>query len=162
MKTGTVLAVILMLCVSSATLAASFDVSVTRQSSNVYRVLGKQVLIHTRYCYEYATADDAVLNMQGRSGHLIFLEDKETCDVEGVYAPVDQAPGKYSISVSQDADDWYAVDGTGLHIHTTMCLNLAMGADALLKLDGMGVGTLYFLDDDDHCDVDGVYGVMSL
>lgn len=156
------LGVALALCAFGTAKADNYAISVTRDDSNLYHVVGKDILIRTRACYEYAIADDAVLAMRGPAGTLVFLDDKESCDVEGVYASANEAAGKYSVSVSQDDDDWYAIDGTRLHVRTSMCLNLALGSDALLKLDGPGTGTLYFLDDNDHCDVEGVYGAMSL
>lgn len=151
-----------MLALSFAAIAGDYDVTVTREGPNVYRVAGKDAYIRTRYCYEYVYSEDSLLRMEGRSGTLLFLEDKEQCDVEGVYTPANVSPGKYDVAVSQEGDDWYEVADGSVVIKTSMCLNLALGEQALLKVDAGGSGTLYFLDSSDHCDVEAVLSRASL
>ena len=62
-----------------------YRVTVSRVDSNLYRDHNSKALIETRYCYEYATRDDAVLRWEGRYGtnKLIFSSD-QSCDVVGV------------------------------------------------------------------------------
>jgi len=43
-----------------------------------------------------------------------------------------------------------------------MCLNLALGDDAILKVSAGGYGTLHFIDDEDDCSVEGVYTQLRL
>ena len=40
-----------------------YSVELTRIDSNFYQVYGTSIVIETKYCYEYATRDDAVLNI---------------------------------------------------------------------------------------------------
>jgi hypothetical protein len=142
---------------ASAVSAGDYQVSVTRKGSNLYKVDGKDMFIHTRYCYEYVYYSDVVLRMSGYGGTIDFLEEKNSCAVKGVYAGVTLRPGKYNVTVSREDDDWYHIDGTEQFIKTAMCLSLALGEDSLLKVDSGSFGTVYFLDDRDNCQVEGIY-----
>ena len=53
-------------------------------------------------------------------------------------------PGTYNVNVTRVNDDWYEVDGQGVFIKTSMCLNLALGADAILKIYRGGTGRRMF------------------
>lgn len=54
-----------------------YSVELTRIDSNFYQVYGTSIVIETKYCYEYATRDDAVLNITSNYGYtrgeIIFL-----------------------------------------------------------------------------------------
>ena len=54
-----------------------YSVELTRIDSNFYQVYGTSIVIETEYCYEYATRDDAVLNITSSYGYtrgeIIFL-----------------------------------------------------------------------------------------
>ena len=62
-----------------------YRVNVSRVDSNLYRDHSSKAIIETKYCYEYATRDDAVLRWEGRYGNsrLIFSSGT-TCDVIAV------------------------------------------------------------------------------
>ncbi|WP_034214084.1 hypothetical protein [Arenimonas metalli] len=156
-----VIAVVLML-LCGTTFAADYDVSVTRKGSNLYKVDGKEMYVHTRYCYEYVYSEDSMLRMSGSSGKIIFLDEGESCDVKAVFGASDASPGKYDVTVSREDDDWYEVFGTDTFIKTSLCLNLALGESAILKLNAGGFGTLFFIDSDDQCSVDGIYSKLRL
>jgi hypothetical protein len=55
-----------------------YKISVTRKASNLYKVDGQDIYIETRYCYEYATGDDAVLIIESNYGYdkgvIIFID----------------------------------------------------------------------------------------
>ena len=55
-----------------------YSVEVTRVDSNFYRICGTDIYIKTRYCYEYASYDDAILIVESNYGYtkgeIIFLE----------------------------------------------------------------------------------------
>ena len=47
----------------------TYKVSVTRKASNLYMVDGTDFYLETRYCYEYATYDDAFLVVESNYGY---------------------------------------------------------------------------------------------
>lgn len=47
----------------------TFKVEVTRKGSNLYKVGGTNYYIETRYCYEYATYDEAILKVESNYGY---------------------------------------------------------------------------------------------
>lgn len=55
-----------------------YEVELTRIDSNFYHIYGTNLYIETKYCYEYATRDDAILNITSNYGYtrgeVIFLE----------------------------------------------------------------------------------------
>ena len=124
--------------------AGDYDLSVTRKGSNLYKVDGKDVYIHTRYCYEYVYSEDSLLRMSGVSGKVVFIDEGSICEVEAVYGESDASPGKYKVTVSREDDDWYEVYGTDTFIKTSACLNLSLGDEAILKLSRPGYGSLYY------------------
>lgn len=140
--------------------ADNYDVSVTRKGSNLYKVDGKDILVQTRYCYEYVYYEESFLKMNGYSGEIIFTDSGGKCDVKAVYSTIEQEAGKYSVSISQESDDWYEVWGEGLYLKTSSCLSLALGEEATLVLSSSGYGTLYI--EDEECMVEGVYSKISL
>ena len=152
----------LLMLVSSAVVAGDYDLSVTRKGSNLYKVDGKDIYIHTRYCYEYVYSEDSLLRMSGTSGKIVFIDEGSSCDVKAVFGDSGTSPGKYKVSVSREDDDWYEVFGTDTFIKTSACLSLALMEDAILNLSGPGYGSLYFIDDDDDCMVEGVYSKLRL
>ena len=153
---------VLLMLVSGVAAAGDYDLSVTRKGSNLYKVDGKDIYIHTRYCYEYVYSEDSLLRMSGTSGKIVFIDEGSSCDVKAVSGDSGASPGKYKVSVSREDDDWYEVFGTDTFINTSACLRLALMEDAILNLSGPGYGSLYFIDDDDDCMVEGVYSKLRL
>lgn len=55
-----------------------YSVSITRKEKDIYKVDGKNIYIETKFSYEYATGDDAVLVVESNYGYskgkLIFLD----------------------------------------------------------------------------------------
>ncbi len=47
----------------------TFKIELTRKGSNIYKVEGTSYYIETRYCYEYATYDDAILKVESNYGY---------------------------------------------------------------------------------------------
>ena len=138
----------------------NYDISVTRKGSNLYKVDGKNIFIHTRYCYEYVYYENSFLRMNGYSGEIMFIDSGGQCDVKEVYGPSDQVAGKYPVTISLEGDDWYEVWGQGIYIKTSGCLSIAIGESAVLVLEAGGDGTIYT--EHDECMVEGVYSKMSL
>lgn len=152
----------ILLFLSNEAMAANYDIFVTRKGPNLYKVEGKEMYVHTRYCYEYVYSEESMLRMSGSSGKIIFLDQGKSCDVEAVFGESDASPGKYEVTVSREDDDWYEIFGTDTFIKTSMCLSLALGESAILKLNAGGYGTLFFIDSDDQCSVEGVYSKLRL
>lgn len=42
---------------------------VTREDSNFYRICGTDIFVETRYCYEYATREEVLLNVTSNYGY---------------------------------------------------------------------------------------------
>ncbi len=140
--------------------ADNHEVTVTRKGSNLYKIDGKNIYIHTRYCYEYVYSENAFLKMNGYSGEIIFLDSGGKCDVKAVYGLSEQKPGKYAVTINREDDDWYEIWGEGIYIKTSGCLSLALGQEAVLSISAGGYGTLYV--EGDQCMVEGLYSKMSL
>jgi hypothetical protein len=71
----------------SAEAADYYRVNIRRLDKDLYRDTMSRVLIKTKYCYEYAYGEDAVLVWDGPyswDNKLIFSSGS-TCDVDGVY-----------------------------------------------------------------------------
>ena len=156
------LLVALLMVMAGTAAADDYDFSVTRKGSNLYKVDGKDIIIQTCYCYVYAYSEEAIFKSSGYGGEVIFFDSKDKCDVKAVFGVSKQKPGKFMMTVSREDDDWYEVFGTDTFIKTSLCLNLALADDAILKLSGPGYGSLYFIDDDDDCTVEGVYTQLRL
>lgn len=46
-----------------------YTVDITRIDSNFYQICGTELYIETRYCYEYATREEVVLNITSNYGY---------------------------------------------------------------------------------------------
>ncbi len=147
--------------ICSPATAESYEVTVTRRGKNLYRVSEEKVLIQTRYCYVYAYAEEAILKLPGGGGELIFLESKEKCDVKAVFSGTSPKPGKYSVRVTREEDDWFEVEGVNVFVKTLGCLSLALGEDSILSVDGSGAGRLT-IEGGEACDVEAVYSRMRM
>ncbi|RLM26566.1 hypothetical protein BIY29_05370 [Brenneria alni] len=146
--------------IPQATLAETYEISVTRDSSNVYRIDGKNSIIHTKYCYVYAYSENAYLRTDGYNNQLIFIDSKDSCDVSGVYGENEIKNGSYEVKVSREDDDWYNIWGTDHFIKTSMCLNLALMDDAILRINGMR-GDLIF-NNGSQCQAENIYSKIKL
>ena len=142
-------------------LAENYEVNLTREGSNVYKIDGKDIIIQTRYCYVYAYSEEAIFKSSGYGGEVIFFDSKDKCDVKAVFGVSKQKPGKYVVTVSHEDDDWYEVFGTNSYIKTSSCLSLALGEEAYLTIAPSGFGRLRFKNGDD-CMVEAVYTKLRL
>lgn len=55
----------------------TYEIEITRKGSNLYKLEGTKYYIETRYCYEYATYDDAILKIESNYGYTkgtVFFE----------------------------------------------------------------------------------------
>ena len=72
----------------SVAYADLYKVSVTPKAQDIYQIDGSSIYIKTRYCYEYAYSEDAILQIDSPSGYnvgeLTFVGGGSKCDVEKV------------------------------------------------------------------------------
>jgi hypothetical protein len=47
----------------------TFKIDITRKGSNLYKIDGTDYYLETRYCYEYATRDEAILKVESNYGY---------------------------------------------------------------------------------------------
>lgn len=86
----------LMTLQAGSVLAENYVVNLTRKGSNVYKIDGKDIIIHTRYCYAYAYSEEAIFKASGLyGGELIFFDSKDKCDVKAIFGLSKQTPGQY-------------------------------------------------------------------
>jgi hypothetical protein len=70
-------------CTAATLLADRYTVTVTRRDQDLYQDAASKTIIETRYCYEYAIGEEAVLTWAGRYGSnsLLFKSSGTKCDV---------------------------------------------------------------------------------
>lgn len=70
--------------------AGVYKMTIKRVGTNVYES-DAGVIVKTKYCYEYAYSEEAVLKYEKYSydNKLIFLDSGESCDVEEVFQGLD-------------------------------------------------------------------------
>lgn len=49
--------------------AGQYSVSLTRKGSNLYKIEGTDYYVETNFCYEYATYEDAILEIESSYGY---------------------------------------------------------------------------------------------
>lgn len=70
----------------------------------------------------------------------------ESCPVEKVIG-AKVSPGIYKINVKKESSNLYKVTGQDIYIKTNMCLELAIGDDAILEItsySGYRIGEIHF------------------
>ena len=76
------LRVVAVLLVAAAAYAEFYEVNVTRVEQNLYRDTLSRSLIVTKYCYEYAYHQDAVLIYEAYSySNKLVFDSGTSCDV---------------------------------------------------------------------------------
>jgi hypothetical protein len=107
--------------------AATYTVSVTRVSQDAYRDTMSGLVILTRYCYEYVYSQDAVLDYARGSGGNLYFDGSSSCEVAGVR--------KSNARLSRVNNDLYKDELSGGYLRTSLCLELALGEEALVLQD---------------------------
>jgi hypothetical protein len=55
-----------------------YKLSITRKASNLNKIDGQDICIETKYCYDYATADDVIIIVKSNYGYdkgeIIFID----------------------------------------------------------------------------------------
>lgn len=92
---------------------------------------------------------DTILEMKSvPDGTLAVDGYGSTTEVSKILMPVSLEKGRYEVSVSKESDNLYLIEGKNLYLRTSMCMEMAMMADAVLEVSSSdyGFGTLYFLE----------------
>ena len=165
MKRQSLLLVPLLLAVTFAAQAASYQAPVTRKGNNLYQVDGQALFVVTQNCRLLAYAEMAVLETTrtgGQTGgHMRLLYSKDACDLKGVYSPKVSAPGRYSVTISHKAENWYEIFGTPTFVRTIDCRVLVLAQEAFLSISVAGVGKITFKDGD-ICKVEAIFSKRRL
>jgi hypothetical protein len=119
--------------------AATYRVSVTRIAQDVYREESSRAVILTANCYQYVYWQGAVLVYElDALGNRLHFSGSSSCAVVGVY--------RSNARLARVGDNLYRDTRTGGILRTQLCLNLALGEDALIMSD-----RVIFLDSSDEC-----------
>jgi alpha-D-ribose 1-methylphosphonate 5-triphosphate synthase subunit PhnI len=71
---------------SSISFSDTYKVNVKRLDSNIYKDLNSGTIIETRYCYEYAYGEEALLKYDKNPyGDKLIFENNTVCEVKAVY-----------------------------------------------------------------------------
>jgi hypothetical protein len=78
---------LLMLGAQSVPASDYYKVQVTRKAQDLYEVVGQNIYVKTRYCYEYAMYEDAIIEIDSpygfSVGKIIFVgSSSQQCDIE--------------------------------------------------------------------------------
>jgi hypothetical protein len=146
----------MLLTTHAAYAADRYKVNLTRKDQDLYQVDGTAIWVQTQYCYVYGYGEEAALS----SSEVVFFDDGDKCDVKRILKETRVNPGTYDVTLTREDDNLYSTpDGTLLR--TSLCLNLALSEEAILRMNGFG-GTVIFLDDKDKCDVETVLSQATL
>jgi hypothetical protein len=131
--------------------AQTNSVQVTRKSKNLYKVDGRRAWIQTRYCYHYGYGDEAVITRS----KIIFITSEDSCDIKKILADAGVSSRTYRVNVTYEDSDIYSTM-QGVTILTSMCLELGLSEEAVLKVGAGGYGSLIFADSGRRCSVEAV------
>lgn len=136
-----------------------YSITASREDSNLYKVIGEDVYIITKYCYEYVYYDSAKLY----GANSIIFEDSSTCDVDSVVGLTSLSPGNYSVSVSMELSNWYALQApySGQYLKTSYCYEYVYYDNATFSVSYLNPYVIYFQNGND-CDALGYYYPLNL
>jgi hypothetical protein len=134
-----------------------YEVTVSREDSNLYEADFEDLVILTKYCHEFVFYDDAKIY----NNDTIKFENGDTCDIDSIYQKY-TSRGTYSVTVSRDASNRYSIFLSNDFIQTKHCYEYEYSDDATLEIDSYsGAGTITF-SSGDTCDVEGYYSEIDL
>ena len=147
----------LLLSVDSVSAAAETHLlQVSRKGSNIYQVEGKELMVVTLGCNLLAYFEDVILESSPNGGRMTFVYNKDKCEVKGLYAPKVSEPGRYAVTLSLKAENWYEIFGTNTYVKTQNCRVMVLGQEAFLLLQTAQLGQISFKDGD-NCKVESFF-----
>ena len=159
---------------SSFSAGKTYNVSATRIGSNFYSIAGSNIIIQTKFCFEFVTSTNAVLVMTGFAGSFdgkITFASGTSCDVAGAYEPQLLSANSYSATLSYEDQSFYSDPlRTSIIRASNSCfviryfdsatLNLTY-AGGIAYLSGFNIGTIVFADRS-TCGLIGIYRLTKL
>jgi hypothetical protein len=167
----TVTALLSGLLVEMAT-AATFNVKASRLAQNFYSLTGTNTILQTRFCFEIAILENAILTMNRNIGFgdgSIAFNSGTSCTVDGAYAPMVLAPGSYNATLTVEELPFFSDKTQNIIVRGMLdCIQYQYGATTLLLtfgnpayLGGASIGTISF-PNGSSCNLEGIYGLTSL
>jgi hypothetical protein len=137
---------LLLLVLSDIAFADSYRAPVTRKGHNLYQIEGKELMVVTVGCTLQAYSEDVLLEVSATGGVMTFLYNKDKCDMKGIYAPLPPSPGRYGVTVTLKAENWYEIFGANTYLKTRDCKTMVLAEEASLLLPSTGLGQIIFKD----------------
>ncbi|WP_139798847.1 fibronectin type III domain-containing protein [Andreprevotia lacus] len=167
---------LMLLCTGWTAAASTYSVTATRIAANFYQLANSNIMLKTKFCFEFARSSAAVLSMNsglGFSDGQILFQSGTTCEVAGAYtASSSVTAGSYSALLSYETQSFFS-DSLQRAIFQTdpLCLALYTGRTSF-TLDATGatyqygskIGTLLFpsYSYPPSCTLVGVYFLTDL
>ncbi len=137
--------------------AETFAIGVSHKANNLYKIDGKDILIHTRDCDAYGYTGNASLKTSEAGAELLFNDTKEKCEVEGVFDAAKPKKMKYGVTITRVENDWFEVGGSKLFLRTEpRCILMAIKESVTLEVSG-DVGGYVIYPNGKKCKVEGIY-----
>ena len=139
----------------------NYSISATRMAQDFYSMSASSTILHTRFCYEFASSDSAILKMTGSTGNLdgsILFSNGASCDVAGAYGPIFLS-GSYAAMLTVETLPFYSDLATkSLFRADASCLAYEYYSDSVLNFNA---GTILF-GSGATCTLIGAYGLLRL
>jgi hypothetical protein len=138
--------------------AENFSIVVSRKANNLFKIDGRDMMIHTRACEAEGYDAKAILKTSASgSTELEFTDLKERCEVEAVYDAVKPTKKKYGVTINRVESDWFEVSGSHLFLRSeARCLLVAVNEAVTLEVSG-DIGGYLIFPSGKKCKVNGIY-----
>ena len=160
MKSGWLAGLLLLLACATG-VAQDYSLSVEQRGANLFKVVGQEIYLQTRYCYVEAGTAEVQLELdEDGGGRIAFKALERSCDVAAAYAKSSLDAREYPVTVSRVDSNWYALDGEAAMLLTDGCLSQVSGAAARLNMTSDGSGMLTIADAEE-CRVEAIYAPLA-
>lgn len=143
--------------------AAEIEIDVVRQGADIYEISGRDLFLYSPYCFAGEEQAKVMLTLEGSAAtQMRFSDSDSSCDVVMTYGVTELEEGDYKFTVSRLDEGWYAIDGQDAAFRTSGCYSLVESAVAVVRVNGNGGGRLILTEEDEECDIVGIYGKAEL